>query len=355
MTMMKKILSLLACLTLLITSALAEDDLSSCAIANANVSAVRPLDVVAPFSGTLNTFDLAAGDRVSTGDVLFSLQTTGLYATEGGTVGAVFAQPGDDAQAVTERFGGIVGVEPSALLQLQCTTTGGYNSADNRHIHLGETLYFRSSKADREEGSGQVVAVSGQNYVVDIAEGDFDLSESMSVYRKDSYQQKDCVGKGTVIRRNDVLTPATGRVTAVHVSLGDTVKAGQLLAEVVSSDAGPGASPDVAAPEGGVVSSVQVSPGQQVWKGQVLCRIELDAELEVVAEVDEMDLGSLSVGDRLSVTIDMLGSRVLTGTVTEISAMGLTRQNAAYYTIHVSIPADSALLGASASVYLPKN
>ena len=351
---MKKLLSLLACLTLLVTPALAEDALTDCAIANANVSAVRHVDVVAPFSGTLTAFDLSVGDRVSAGDVLMSLQTTGLYATEDGTVGAVFAGVGDDAQAVSERYGGIVGVEPEALMQLQCTPAAAYNSADNRHIRLGETLYFRSSKTDREEGSGQVVAVSGQSYVVEIAEGDFDLDESMNLYRKDTYQQKDCVGKGTVTRRSDVLTQAAGRVTAMHVAQGDMVKNGQLLAEVVSSDAEPGASPIVTAPEGGVVSSVQAAPGQQVWKGQVLCRIELDAALEVVAEVDEMDLGSLSVGDKLSVTIDMLGSRVLNGTVTEISAMGVTRQNAAYYTIHVSIPADSALLGASASVYLPR-
>ena len=351
---MKKLLSLLACLTLLVTPALAEDALTDCAIANANVSAVRHVDVVAPFSGTLTAFDLSAGDRVNAGDVLMSLQTTGLYATEDGTVGAVFAKVGDDAQAVTERYGGIVGVEPETLMQLQCSTASAYNSADNRRIRLGETLYFRSSKTDREEGSGRVVAVSGQNYVVEIAEGDFDLDEAMNLYRKDTYQQKDCVGKGTVTRRSDVLTQAAGRVIAVHVSQGDAVKGGQLLAEVVSSDAAPDASPTVTAPEGGVVSSVQVSPGQQVWKGQVLCRIELDAALEVVAEVDEMDLGSLSVGDKLSVTIDMLGSRVLNGTVTEISAMGVTRQNAAYYTIHVSIPADSALLGASASVYLPR-
>ena len=351
---MKKLLSLLACLSLLITPALAEDVLTDCAIANANVSAVRHVDVVAPFSGTLTAFDLSVGDRVSAGDMLMSLQTTGLYATEDGTVGAVFAGVGDDAQAVTERYGGIVSVEPKALMQLQCTTAAAYNSADNRQIRLGETLYFRSSKADREEGSGRVVAVSGQNYVVEIVEGNFDLDETMSLYRKDTYQQKDCVGKGTVKRRDDVLTQAAGRVTAVHVAQGDTVTSGQLLAEVVSSDAEPDASPIVTAPESGVVSSVQVSPGQQVWKGQVLCRIELDASLEVTAEVDEMDLGSLSVGDKLSVTIDMLGSRVLTGTVTEISAMGVTRQNAAYYTIHVSIPADSAMLGASASVYLPR-
>lgn len=354
---MKKLLCLLAALMLFSLPALAanEEDLLNCAIANATVSAASYVDVVAPFSGTLTTFDLVMGDRVSTGDSLMALQTTPLYASEDGSVGAVFAQVGDDAAALTQRYGGILGIEPAALFQLQCSTMNAYNDTDNRTLHLGETLYFRSAQNNKEEGTGRVVAVSGKNYVVDILTGDFDIDEAMNLYRDDSYQQRDCVGRGTVSRRSDVMVAASGRVTAVYVSEGQAVASGQLVAEVITADAAPGASPIIAAPESGVVSSVQVVPGQQVWKGQVLCRIELDAALEVSADVDEMDLGRLQVGDRLSVTIDTDEEHIITGTVTEISALGITKQNAAYYTVRVSIPAGSAPLGASASVYLPKD
>ena len=102
----------------------------------------------------------------------------------------------------------------------------------------------------------------------------------------------------------------------------------------------------------GVVATVAVNPGQQVWKGQLLCRIYLTDTLEVVADVDEMDLGTLKVGDTVPVTLDVNKAQVLNGTVTEISALGVTKQNAAYYTVHVSIPTGSGRLGASASIYL---
>ena len=51
-------------------------------------------------------------------------------------------------------------------------------------------------------------------------------------------------------------------------------------------------------------------------------------------------------------TLDVNKAQVLNGTVTEISALGVTKQNAAYYTVHVSIPSGSGRLGASASIYL---
>ena len=94
--------------------------------------------------------------------------------------------------------------------------------------------------------------------------------------------------------------------------------------------------------------------GQQVWKGQLLARISRTDSLEIVADVDEMDLNGLKVGDRVPVTLDTNEKEILTGTVTEIAGLGVTRQNAAYYTVHLTVDADGLMLGQSASVYLPR-
>ncbi len=352
---MKKLLALLMTVCMLLpAAALAETDLTDRAIANGVVTAASFVDVTAPFSGTLAPFDWAAGDTVAAGDALFSLLTTTVYATEDGTVDAVFAAAGDDASAVTARFGGVVALEPAESLQIQATTAGAYNDEDNRRIHAGETLYFRSAKADREEGSGRVAMVSGNGYVVDILEGDFDLNENLTLYRDDGYAAKHNVGKGTVMRRDPVLHMGSGRIAAVHVAAGDKVRAGAPLFDLMAADAAPGATPTVAAPADGVIASVAVGAGQQVWKGQVLARLYLTDQVEVVAEVDEMDLGDLRVGDSVPVTLDMNEDQVITGEVTEISALGVTRQNAAYFTVRVSIPAARVLLGASASIYLER-
>lgn len=351
---MKKALCILTALCLCAAvPAMAAEELAGRPVAEGVVTAARYLDVTAPMSGTLDAFDLEAGDTVEAGQELMRFLTTSVYATESATVGAVFVQAGDDAAAATARYGGLLGLEPEQSLRIEASTTGAYNDDKNRTLHLGETLYFKSTKASRVEGEGRVVAVSGSQYVVEISKGDFELNESLTLYREDDYDQKDCVGKGVVVRRDPLLAQGSGRVAAVHVQEGDRVSRGQLLAELVNADAEPeDVSAQVLAPQAGVVASVAVSPGQQVWKGQLLCRLYFAQELEVEAQVDEINLNGLQVGDTLPVTLDMYPEQIITGTVTEISALGVTRQNAAYYTVRVSIPAGSAMLGASASVYL---
>ena len=351
---MKKFLAMLLLVTMLSSCALADAALTDCAIANGNVTAVRFVDVTAPYSGTLSSFDLSAGDRVAAGNMLFSLLTTTLYAPEDGVVQAVYAQPGEDASAAMNRYGAVISLEPEQALRINATTTGAYNKEANRILHTGETLYFRSAKGDQEEGQGRVIAVSGSSYVVDVLDGEFDLNENLNLYRDDGYANKDCVGKGVVVRRDPVAIQGQGRVAGMLVAEGSQVTAGQPLMTLMVADADADAQPDVTAPVAGVIASVAVSAGQQVWKGQVLARIYLTEEIAVVAEVDEMDLNGLRVGDSLSITLDTDESTIITGQVTEISALGVTRQNAAYYTVHVSIPADSAALGASASVYIPR-
>ena len=349
---MKKLLASVLLLCMLCSCAMAAD-LTNTTIANGVVSAVNYIDIIAPFSGTLEVFDLAAGDQVTAEDVLFRMNATTLYATEDATVQAVFAQPGDSADALMARYGSLMALEARQEQRIQCSITGAYNNEENRTIHVGETVYFESKKAGNEEGHGRVIMVSGDNYVVDILSGEFDLKENLTIYRDDDYSTKQNIGKGVVVRRDPVTVAGSGRVAEVLVQQGDAVKTGDALLTIVSADAEPGASPAVVAPTSGVVAAVAVAPGQQVWKGQQLARLYLTEALEIVAEVDEIDLGGLKVGDVIPCTLDMNEESVFNGTVTEISALGVTRQNAAYFTVHLSIDA-KAPLGASASVYLPK-
>ena len=349
---MKKLLALLACLVLLTASALADEDISGYAIANGTVTAVNFVDVTAPYSGTLKTFDLAAGDRVAADDELFSMMLTTVYAPEAGTL-TLFAGQDDDAAGVMAHYGALASLETEIPTQIAASTSGAYNAKENHILYVGEKLYFRSSGSGREEGYGRVIRIDGNSYIVDILEGTFDIGESFNLYRGDRYESRDNVGRGTVTRRAPVALAGSGRVWEVLADDGDHVEANEAVMTLMSPDADPGAAPTVTAPKDAVVASVSVAPGQQVWKGQVLARLYLTDELEVVAEVDEIDLKGLKVGDRLPMTLDTDEETVLYGVVTEISALGVTRQNAAYYAVHVSLQ-EEAMLGSSASVYLPK-
>ena len=353
---MKKILSAALCLILMtgllcVPAAAENPDLTGYSIANGTVQAATWDDVTAPYSGTILPFDWETGDAVESGATLFEMMTTDITAPEDGTVRYLFAKAGDSAEAAMATHGAVLAMQPSSLKRISCTYQGAYNRNKNKHLHVGDKVWF---KVGSDKGEGLVTAVKGNKYVVEITDGSFGVGKTANIFINSKRRNEDKCGTGKVYQRDDLTIAASGRIAEVLVAVGDKVQKGDVLLRVMSADADAGASPVIAAPSGGVVGTLAVSPGQQVWKGQLLCRVLHSDDPEIVAQVDEMDLGDLQVGDKLPVTLDTNESKVLTGTVTEISALGVTRQNAAYYTVRLSVPGSGLMLGQSASVYLPK-
>lgn len=342
-------LCMMLCLTLACAAASAED-WSRYTVSGGVVSAAAWTDLTAPYSGVVMPFDAKAGDTVSTGDVLFRMQVNTLYAPENGSVTAVFAAAGDDAAAVSAHFGGILAIEGEHRHLIRATTSGA--SGENRELRPGMTLYFRSTQGEKTHGHGRVISVSNESFVVEILSGRFLVRETLNLFHNKEYTVK--AGTGTVVLRDPVLITAAGRIGEMLVSEGGTVTANQPLATVLGPDAEPGASPEVSAPADGVIALLGVQPGQQVWKGALLARVYHTQALEIVAEVDEMDIPRLHVGDSCPVVLDLDPDTVLHATVTEIGGLGVTRQNAAYYTVRLSLNVTGLPLGASASVYIPK-
>ena len=351
---MKKSLSLLLGLAFFTAvfgiSACADEDLTAYAVANGVVSASSFDDLTAPFSGTLASFDAETGDPVQAGDVVFSMLTTPVEAPEDGTVRYLFAQEGESADAAMNTYGAVAALQPARRQRLECTYSGAANDEECRHLHVGEILYF---KTDKEKGTGVVIATRENAYEVEVLTGKYDAGRILDLYRDSDYAYDNKTGSGKVVYREDVPVAASGVIAAVLVQPGDSVRKGDTLFTVVGQDAPFDASPEITARKSGVIGLIPVSSGQQVWKGQLLARVYHTDAPEIVAEVDEMDLHSLRVGDTVPVTLDVEESRVLTGTVTEISSLGSQRQNAAYFTVHISVEASGLRLGQSASVYLP--
>ncbi len=353
---MKKAVFVLLCAVLLTSlisvPACAETDLSAYSISNGTVQASRFEDVTAPCSGVLLPFDLSTGDAAEAGTVLFEMMTTRVTAPEDGVVRQVFVEPGDSADAAMATYGALMAIEPARLERMHATyRTAPTDDEDCLHVHVGQPLWFRY---DGVYGTGAVIATNGRSYEVEIITGEYDIDEALSLYKDESYDYHNRVGEGIVYKRDDLSVTGSGVAAAVSVRPGDFVSKGETLLTLLPADADVGASPAVKAEASGVLSAVPVVSGQQVWKGQLLARISRTDSLEIVADVDEMDLNGLRVGDQVPVTLDTNEAEILTATVTEISGLGVTRQNAAYYSVHLTVDRDGLMLGQSASVYLPR-
>lgn len=161
MNKMMSVAAFAAALTLTASCALA-------ATADAKIVAPNTEKITAPFAGTLLPFDYETGDSVSAHETLFTLDTIPVYATQAGTVSAVFASVGDDASGVAAHYGALAVIEPKNALYIDASTDQAYNDADNRYIHAGETLYLKLSN---DKGTGVVTSVSGKKYTVEILSG----------------------------------------------------------------------------------------------------------------------------------------------------------------------------------------
>ena len=335
MNKMMSVAAFAAALTLTASCALA-------ATADAKIVAPNTEKITAPFAGTLLPFDYETGDSVSAHETLFTLDTTPVYATQSGTVSAVFASVGDDASGVAAHYGALAVIEPKNALYIDASTDQAYNDADNRYIHAGETLYLKLSN---DKGTGVVTSVSGKKYTVEILSGSFDVDDTVRCFRESTTPSDSEVGRGKVTRYADVQVNAnSGRIAAVHVKPGDAVEVGDLLFELVDAQSEKNASRSIAASKDGVITSMNTASGAQVYRGQLLCEVADLSTLELSAEVDELDLNSIAVGDTLSYTLDAFDGETFTGTVTQIDSVGAKKQNATYFDVRITLPASKTLL-----------
>ena len=333
--------ALLLALTLVCACALA-------ATANATIVAPDTVKITAPFAGTLKPFDLTATQEVAAGEALFGIDTVPVYATQDGTVAAVFAGVGDDASGVQSRYGAMAVIEPALALYIDADTAQAYDDDDNRYLHAGETLYL---KCGNEKGTGRVASVSGKDYIVEILTGSFDVGDTVRCFRESSTPSDSETGRGKVKRYDDVNVVSDGRVAKVHVKPGDTVKVGDLLFEMIDAQSARDASPVIATPVSGAVSAVYVASGAQVYRGALLCEIADLSTLELSVEVDELDIDRVKIGDVLSFTLDAYAGQTFSGAVTEIRPIGSARQNATYFDVRVAAPQGVTLLpGMNATV-----
>ena len=174
---MKKLFALLLALALVGSIALADPaSLTGCSVSSGVVNAVNYIDITAPFSGTLQPFTWEAGDLVNAGDLLFSMRTTPIYATEDATVQAIDCAAGDDATAVATRYGGLIAMRPESEWVIAGSITTAYDKRDNRVVDVGDfqpilhhaqdpyTRLLVEKRADVMRRYRQVLAGKEQSY-----------------------------------------------------------------------------------------------------------------------------------------------------------------------------------------------
>lgn len=285
------------------------------------VEAGETIPVYAPIGGTVETVPVEAGMRVNAGDILFTFRTEKTYASQDGTVAGLFAEPGDDAETVTERYGADLYLEGTNKYTVSASTGKAYSSVETTFIHTGETVYLLCRTDAKRYGTGIVTAVDGTSYTVLVTEGDFIAGDSVNIYRDADHTDKLRLGRGSVSRVSPLAVNAAGAVVSVAVKEGDTVKKGDLLMETLTGtfDAYRMSGTSVTAEETGIITSVTAEAGASMAKGDIALRIVPLEGMRVEASVGEDDRTLLSAGDRVTIALESDSQKTYDGTVRYIS------------------------------------
>ena len=142
--------------------------------------------IAAPYGGLVENVRVRVGDMIHIGDPIATLETTKVYAQTEGTVSGVFANEGDNAKGIEQRYGALVYIEPINRFTLACSMEKAYNSSENRYLHIGEKVYLRCTKDRSHQGWGVLTAIDAEdenNFTVEVTGGAFYMGETVNIYR----------------------------------------------------------------------------------------------------------------------------------------------------------------------------
>lgn len=334
---MKKIMAALLAALMLPVCALAAENIRI----DGTIEAVKTQTVAAPHSGRVGDFAVRAGDVLSAGDALFKLSAQKIYADFDGTITGVFAQPGDSAASVQDRYGALCYMERDTLYTADCTTAGAASENEYKIIHVGEKVFIRSDSNNNRIGEAIVTSVEGKKYTLEVTSfADIRINEEINVYRDNRYYSSSRIGEGTVRRVDPIGVTAEGYVRAVHVKDGQKVKRGDLLFEIVPDalDGMRGGDGSVTMPANGVVLSVAAQSGEEIAKDQPMATFCEKQDMQLICAADEEELPAIAVGMEVQVTLDAYREEPITGTVVKIAGASAGDSTSASYDVAIALP-----------------
>ena len=320
------------------------------------VAAKSTSEIYAPIGGTVESVSVVAGQQVRAGDVLATLATTKVYAEEGGVITGLFAQIGDSADTVSQRYGAVMYIEGESVYTISASTDNAYNTTANKFVHVGEEVLLSCYSDGSHSGTGVITAIEGTDYTVEVISGEFLIGETVNVYRGETATSTARIGRGALNRKNPTAVTASGSIVSLAVQDGDTVQRGDLLFETLegSFDGLYMSGTDILASADGVLAQVNLTQGDRLEKGSVAAVLYPEGAMQIQAQISEANLGFVQVGDPVEIELNWNSDAEVryTGTIAMISAIadsssgsgsgdGMESSDEVTYTVYVDFTPDA--------------
>ena len=315
---------------------------------NGTVAASDTVEIYAPIGGSVESVAVSVGEKVQAGDVLATLETTKIYATEDGVITGIFGEPGDNAETIAERYGAVMYIEGETVYTISASTDEAYNTTDTKFVHVGEEVYLYCYSHGTHTGTGVITSIEGTDYNVNVLEGEFLLDETISIFRGETTASSKRIGRGEISRKSPTAVSGSGSIVSIAVQDGDTVKKGDLLFETLdgSFDGLYMSGAQITADAAGTVAQMNLNQGSKTEKDSVAAVIYPEGEMRIEAQVNEYNLSEIAVGDKVNVELVWNQDAEVNyeGTVSMISAVaaeGNAESEEVSYTVYVDFTPDA--------------
>lgn len=386
-----------------LTATVQTGDISKYIEASGPIGSASRKEIASKVTSTIDTINFKEGDEVKKGDVMFTLDDTdamlsieemnnniattqialndtmenvaslNVKAPFSGEVTAISLEEGDEANA----GGTILTITDTSKLKLTVPFSGnGVKSINAGH---SATVYFpdlmSSLKGTITYISSKPYTASNGNllYTVEIAinnPGSLIAGTSASAEINTSNGTLTSTGTGTLKYSNSkvIKNEAGGTAVSVNVKENQYVSKGDILVKLENENLKSSLNTTqlklkslqsqleilneklgyytLTAPCDGTITSQDVSPGDTVSQGNTVSVVSDMKDLQFEVSIDELDIGSIALGQKVSITADALEEttkNLLSGEVKKISAEGTSSNGVTTYPVTISVTANKLL------------
>ena len=143
------------------------------------------------------------------------------------------------------------------------------------------------------------------------------------------------VQEGTEVSKDEILLTLSGDdLTESIQSASETLRSAEISMQNLQDAM---ANYTVTSPISGTIIEKDVKTGDAVKSGDTLCVIYDLSYLEMVINVDELQISSLSVGQKVQITADAVQDKNYVGTVTRVSMKGASNGGTTTYPVTIRI------------------
>lgn len=290
--------------------------------------------IKADTAGTVYSLNVGVGDSVSAGQVVGTVRDSGTMTLE-------LPFPADDA--LNFYAGQPAEVTLDGSFETLWGTVKSVSGSDI--VGIGNMLTRNVTISVDNPGALNVsqVAAASVGGVGCAGNGSFKCnSESALIAMSGGTVSAINVQEGSWVSKDQAVVTLGGRSINDNIqNAADSLRNAELAMENTKEQLD---NYTITSPIGGTVVNKEYKTGDTIEAGKQLCTIYDLSYLEMVLNIDELDIASVSVGQKVKITADAVPKAEFDGVVTKVSVAGTTQGGITSYPVTVRIDETGGLL-----------